>query len=238
MRSKAAGLVFSTILLPVILSSCGQSGSRENSAPAEVNAGPLPYFGDHDVEMINGPNGERIPDTAYYQIPKFSFTNQDGRIISHQDYTGKIFVADFFFTKCESICPIMSSQMVRLQELLKRDSLWDKVWLLSHTVDPARDTPEVLREYAGLIGADLAHWNFVTGPPEDIYWQAETGYMLSAFPSDTAQGGFFHTDRFTLVDPEMHIRGYYDGTSTQGVDKLYKDIQQLVRDEYAESNGR
>jgi protein SCO1 len=213
-----------------MLSACGPDGGGSTSE--NPVAAPLPFFGEHDVEMKHGKDGELIPDTIYYRLPYFSFLNQDSVMVSHKTYEDRIFVADFFFTNCESICPIMSSQMVRIQELLKKEGLSDRVWLLSHTVDPVRDTPQVLKEYAGRIGADLSTWNFVTGSAGDIYWQAETGYMLSAFPSDTAQGGFFHTDRFTLLDRSMRIRGYYDGTSTKEVDKLLNDIKRLVQDEY------
>lgn len=213
--------------------SCGGPAGDSVGAGA-VSDAPLPYFGEHDVEMKRGAGGELIPDTIYYRIPYFSFVNQDGREVSHRDYEGCIYVADFFFTHCESICPLMTSQMIRLQEMVKRDSLSRYVRFLSHSVDPVRDNPDTLLAYARRIGADLSNWNFVTGNPEDIYWQAETGYMLTAFPSDTAQGGFFHTDKFTLVDRGMHIRGYYDGTSTEDVDRLARDLKKLIADEYPE----
>lgn len=229
-RSNLRGALI--VLLFALFWSCEHSEQSGQTGSANK---PLPFFGEHDVEMKHGPGGELIPDTTYYRIPYFSFINQNNRVISHGDYEGKIFVADFFFTNCESICPIMSSQMVRLQELLKSEGLSEQVWLLSHTVDPHRDTPEQLLAYSAQIGADTTRWNFVTGSAEDIYWQAEKGYMLSAFPSDTAQGGFFHTDRFTLVDRSMRIRGYYDGTSTRDVDQLFEDIKRLIRNEYSEA---
>lgn len=229
---KHVSRIISFAFLAVLQASCGNDAPSESSVPSEGSRTSLPFFGEHDVEMSHGPQGELIPDTTYYRLPYFSFTNQEGRVISHKEYEGKVFVSDFFFTQCESICPIMSTQMVRLQEKVKQEGLSDKVWFLSHTVDPDRDTPEVLKSYATRIGADLTTWNFVTGNPDDLYWQAETGYMLTAFPSDTAQGGFFHTDKFTLLDRSMRIRGYYDGTSTQQVDQLFEDIKILVADEY------
>jgi protein SCO1/2 len=224
-----------TIINPLMLFALAMLSCNERPEKQSItspSSDPLPFFGEHDVEMKAGAQGEMITDTIYYRLPYFSFTNQDGKTVSHKDYEGKVFVADFFFTHCESICPIMSTQMVRLQEKLKKEGLSDKVWLLSHTVDPMHDQPDTLKAYARSIGADLSTWNFVTGESQDIYWQAETGYMLSAFPSDTAQGGFFHTDRFTLLDRSMRIRGYYDGTSTKSVDQLFEDIKRLVADEY------
>ncbi|MFN6379654.1 MAG: SCO family protein [Flavobacteriales bacterium] len=190
----------------------------------------LPYIGMHDVELVKEADGDFRTDSIYYTVPKFSFINQDSAVISHHDYLGKIAVVDFFFSNCPSICPMLSAQMVRVQESVKKEGLAANVKFLSHTVDPDRDTPARLKEYADLIGADLSNWNFVTGKAEDIYYQAETGYMLSAFPSDSAEGGFFHTDKIVLLDKQMHIRGLYDGTSTKSVDKLIADILVLNKE--------
>ena len=190
----------------------------------------LPFIGMHDVELIKEADGEFRIDSIYYTIPKFSFINQDSVEVSHHDYLGKISVVDFFFSNCPSICPMLSAQMVRVQEGVKKEGISAEVMFLSHTVDPARDTPSRLKEYADLIGANLSNWNFVTGRAEDLYYQAETGYMLSAFPSDSAEGGFFHTDKIVLLDKQMHIRGLYDGTSTQSVDKLIEDILVLKKE--------
>jgi len=186
---------------------------------------PLPHLGPHDVFR----DDHGAADTVYYTIPKFAFTNQEGQEVTHHDYDGHVYVADFFFSNCPSICPIMSSQMARLQENLRSAELLGRVKLLSHTVDPVRDTLEALAAYADRIGADLDHWHFVTGAPELLYKQAEHGYLMTAFPSDTAAGGFFHTDQFALIDREGHIRGYYDGTSTASVDALFEDIQHLLK---------
>lgn len=193
-------------------------------------AAHLPYLGEHDVVFKTNERGERVPDTLYYTIPKFSFINQDSVEFTHENYAGSVYVTDFFFTTCPSICPVMSAQMGRLQELLRKENLLGQVKLLSHTVNPLYDTPSVLKAYGLNVGADFEYWNFVTGAPEDIYYQAQQGYFLTAFPSDTAAGGFFHTDKFTLVDGLRHIRGYYDGTSTRSVDKLLEDIKILVKE--------
>ena len=204
--------------------------SSTGATPALDPDRKLPYIGEHEVEFVKKTDGELIPDTVYYTLPKFSFINQDSVETSHRNYAGKVFVADFFFTHCPSICPMLSSQMARLQALTTKAGLHDEVMFLSHTVDPLRDTPDTLKKYATDLGADLSNWNFVTGSADDIYWQAEYGYMLTAFPSDSAEGGFFHTDKIALIDRQMHIRGLYDGTSTKDVDKLFEDLKLLVKE--------
>jgi len=189
----------------------------------------LPYFGDFGIEIKYNDKGEGISDTVYDPIPLFVFTNQDGKLITNEFMAGKIAVVDFFFTNCTSICPMLSSQMARLQHSVKSENIDGQVVFLSHTVDPKHDTPQVLKSYADRMGADYSNWNFVTGNEEDIYWQAKEGYKLTAFPSDTAQGGFFHTDQIALIDQEGKIRGYYDGTSTKAVDQLFTDLHLLLK---------
>lgn len=195
----------------------------------EQKAKALPYYGDFGIEIKYNEKGEGISDTVYDPIPLFAFTNQDGKIITNEFMAGKIAVVDFFFTNCTSICPMLSSQMARLQHSVQAENLNGQVVFLSHTVDPKNDTPEALKAYANRMGADFSNWNFVTGNEEDIYWQAKEGYKLTAFPSDTAQGGFFHTDQIALIDQEGKIRGYYDGTSTKAVDQLFLDLHLLLK---------
>lgn len=210
-----------------LFSSCDH---QQNDLSHEEDATALPYFGEADIELHRLEDGSAHADTIQYSIPKFSFTNQDGKIVSHHDYANKIFVAEFFFTECKTICPIMSTQMARLQELVEQEKLNQEVAFISYSVKPENDTPEVLKAYGDKIGADYQNWNFVTGKPEDIYDLAEGGFMLSAFPSDTAEGGIFHTDKLTLIDRGMHIRGYYDGTSTKSVDQLFSDLKKLTNE--------
>ncbi len=135
----------------LLLITCKTTVSETQESDPSIQS--LPFLGQHDVE-----NG----DTLYYQVPKFSFINQNGEEISHQQYFGKIYVADFFFTTCPTICPVMSSQMVRLQTLIKNAGLQDSIMFLSHTVDPIHDNSQVLLEYSQKIGADEYNWNFVT----------------------------------------------------------------------------
>jgi protein SCO1 len=184
----------------------------------------LPYYGPHEY-LDNRKGGI---DTVYYTVPKFSFINQDSMEVHHGTLAGKPIIVEFFFCRCKSICPAITSQLARLQVLLAKDQLMDSVNILSHTVDPSHDTPEVMRAFAEARGADFTNWHFVTGAAADIYHQASQGYLVPAFPSDTADGGFFHTDQLALIDRNYHIRGYYDGTSTREVDSLYQDLKKLI----------
>lgn len=210
---------------------CGENKSANSDSGNRANTNaPLPFFGEPDIQLKRLEDGTQIADTIKYTIPKFSFINQDNKEVSHRDYQNKIFVTDFFFTECPSICPVMSAQMARLQSLIKKDELNNDVMFLSFSVKPQHDTPDVLKAYGEGIAADFSNWNFLTGAASDIYDLAESGFMLSAFPSDTAEGGIFHTDKITLIDRQMHIRGYYDGTSTKSVDQLFTDIKDLIKE--------
>lgn len=236
MKTKPWKILISlTVLLSMFSAKCSDKKTAEREVTETSSTAAkkqhLAYYGVHDVELVHTSKGATVPDTAYYTIPKFSFTNQDGNEVSHDNYERKVFVADFFFTTCKSICPVMSSQLARLQAMVKKDGLSQEVNFLSHSVKPEEDTPETLKNYGDALGADYSNWNFVTGKADDIYDLAQQGYMLTAFPSDTAEGGVFHTDKFTLIDRQMHIRGYYDGTSTKSVDQLFEDIKTLLKEE-------
>jgi protein SCO1/2 len=125
----------------------------------------------------------------------------------------------------------MSAQMARLQDKLLKENPELPIRFLSFSVKPEADTPQKLKDYAQKMGADLTRWNFLTGKADDIYDLAQYGFLLTAFPSDTAQGGIFHTDKVTLLDKTMRMRGYYDGTSTSSMDQLFKDAIQLAQEE-------
>jgi protein SCO1 len=236
MNVKPLNLLASTVLSLTLMSAgCGNSNHDGAESLTTDSVGDaqatLPHFGEFDIEFHKSDDGTVITDTVYMGIPKFSFTNQFGQETSYKDYQNTVFIADFFFTECPSICPILSSQMARLQTMTKKEGLEKSVKFISYSVKPDHDTPEILKEYGEKIGADFSNWNFVTGKAEDIYELAEEGYMLSAFPSETADGGIFHTEKITLIDSDMHIRGYYDGTSTKSVDQLFLDLKNLLKEE-------
>ena len=189
---------------------------------------PLPYYGESELVMAQQADGSEKQQLQYLPVPKFFLTNQDSTMVSRDDFMGKVTIVDFFFTECPSICPMLTSQMARLQKEFEKAGLSEKIQMLSISVKPSSDTPKVLREYAQRLGADTRNWTFLTGPAEDIYPLAEKGFFLTAFPSDSAQGGVFHTDQVTLLDAEMKIRGYYEGTSTKAMDSLFTDAKHLI----------
>lgn len=187
----------------------------------------LPYYG--EKEVLYSAEAE-IPDTLYHRVPDFSMTNQEGERVTFSDFEGKIIVADFFFTTCPTICPIMTKQMTRLQWMLEDES-YNDVHFLSYTVNPEHDTPEVLKSYALEQGADLSKWTFLTGDQKAIFDLGFEGYLLSTQEDELAPGGFLHSSMFVLLDRDRHIRGFYDGTSTKEVDDLVTDIKMLKKQE-------
>ncbi len=234
MSEKHWKITLSLFFCTTLFLSCQEKKSEVQNGLATNSVGAhstLPFFGEDDIELIRRQDGAVVADSVHYTIPKFSLTNQFGRIVSHHDYENKIFIADFFFTECPSICPIMSSQIARLQDMMFNDQLNKDVMIISYSVKPGNDTPEVLKAYGDKLGANYSNWNFATGEAADIYDLAQDGFMLSAFPSDSAEGGIFHTDKVTLIDRSMHIRGYYDGTSTKSMDQLYSDIKKLIQEQ-------
>lgn len=191
----------------------------------------LPYIGEKTIAA----NGK---DTIYHTIPPFKFVNQDGDTITDKNYDGKIYVADYFFTTCQSICPKMATQMLRIQEKFSYTN--GLVQILSHTVDPENDSVTELNNYAKMVHADTKMWNFVTGDKKQLYDIARNGYLINALqarpperhPSfgrgDGGPNAFIHSELFVLVDKERHIRGIYDGTKIKGVNDLIDAIKVLM----------
>ena len=178
------------------------------------------------VEVIE--NGEVSVDTLYHKIPAFSFITQHGAPVTHEAMSGKLYVANFFFTSCMGICLKMSHQFSRVQEAFLNEP---DVLLLSHTVDPARDSIETLAAYAEQYGAIRRKWFLVTGNKAALYEQARKGYFVSATEGDGGPEDFVHTEKFILVDKASNIRGYYDGTNQEEVDELIRDIKFLLWEE-------
>lgn len=180
----------------------------------------LPFYGLKKYETINGKT-----DTVFHTVPDFSFINQDGQTITQKNFNGSVYVTDFFFTTCHTICPIMSSQMERIAEKFKGNF---EVKFLSHTVDPEIDTVEQLKRYALEHNADPKQWMFVTGDKKLLYSIARKGYLLNAEQGDGGPDDFIHTQNFALVDIDKHIRGFYDGTDSIIMNQLMKDIDLLL----------
>lgn len=167
------------------------------------------------------PNKVKINDTLWHTIPQFEFTAHTGKKVTEQILQNKITVVDFFFTKCPSICPKMSSQLQRVQQLYKDDK---QIQILSHTVDPENDNVQTLANYADIYEADSSKWLFLTAPKADIYKQAREGYFVTASQGDGGKDDFIHTEKFILIDSKGVIRGYYDGTDKIDVDRLIGEI--------------
>ena len=189
----------------------------------------LPYFGPKELVVVQR-DGEPTVDTVYATVPPFSFIDRNGRVFTDKLVEGKILVVDFFFTRCTTICPRMSGEMQQLQLKLDDDAYEDVVFL-SHSVDPEHDTPAVLDAYARKLQADTSRWKFLTGNKTDIYLLGAEGYYLAAREDVLAPDGFLHSEKFVLVDKERHIRGYYDGTSTEEVNALAADVKMLLKEE-------
>jgi protein SCO1/2 len=177
----------------------------------------LPILGEREV--VNG-------DTVYHKIRDFAFLNQDSQVITNATFGGKIYVADFFFISCPTICPKTTRQMLRLYERFKEE---DKVILLAHTVDPKRDGVAALSKYAGNLGVSSSKWHFATGDQDALYEIADD-YFSVALEDPDVPGGFDHSGRFILVDPNRHIRSFCDGTDPADVDRFMADIENLLKE--------
>lgn len=175
----------------------------------------LPILGRHEFTAT---------DTVYHHIPDFEFMNQDSVMISNADLEPYIYVSDFFFISCPSICPVVKKQMLRVYEKYKDN---DKVKLVSHTIDPKRDTPEKLKLYADKLDIDTDKWIFLTGEKGQILDIADD-YFVSAFVDEDAPGGFDHSGKIILTDTHRHIRAFAEGTDPEDVDQFLKDIDKLL----------
>ncbi len=182
--------------------------------PADVN----PRLVDASVKHIR----------SNHTIANFELINQNGDTITQLDYTDKIYVTDFFFTRCQTICPIMSLNMADLQESYKNDT---SVLFLSHSVTPVIDSVSVLRAYADKKGVIDAKWNLVTGNKKHIYELARKSYFAVLEEGDGGEQDFIHTEQFILIDKKRQIRGFYDGTNKEDVERIKEDIQ-ILKKEY------
>ena len=160
----------------------------------------------------------------FHKIAPFSLTNQNGLTVTEKDYMNKIYVADFFFTTCPSICPKMTANMGLIQENIKTDN---QVLLLSFSVNPEIDSVQQLKSYAIEKGVIDSKWNLLTGNKKEIYELARKSYLAVKTDGDGGEHDMIHTENFILVDPEKRIRGFYDGTDIKAMDELLSDIKVL-----------
>jgi protein SCO1 len=190
-----------------------------------TNRFQIPIYYLLDSTQVNG-----AWKKTYHTIPAFQLINQEGKKFDSQSLKGKIYVADFFFTTCgnPNFCPKMSAELKRVQEIYKKNP---EIQLVSFTVNPQTDTPEVLKKYAQKYKAMPDKWHFLTGDKNKIYDLAQQGFkLLAGSPTENITPDFIHTSRFVLVDKEGRIRGYYQGNDSQEVDRLILEIKILLYD--------
>ncbi|MFN0048772.1 MAG: SCO family protein, partial [Cytophagales bacterium] len=183
-------------------------------------AASLPYFG---IDSITSNN-----DTIWHSVGDFRLTNQLGESVSQSNLENTIYVADFFFVNCPGICVKMAKQMGRVFEAYKDNP---NIKIVSHTVNPENDSVAVLLDYAKRRGvADHSKWLFLTGEKAAIYKLAREQYYATATQGDGGVDDFVHTERFTLVDKNKKIRGFYDGTNENEVNQMMFDIERLLKE--------
>lgn len=199
-------------LAAILFSSCQSDGRK------------LPIYGAREAvsKMVNG---KPTTDTVYQTIPDFSFLNQDSVTITNRQFDGKIYIADFFFTRCGTICPVMHRNMYDIYRQYKDN---EQLKFLSHTIDFKHDRPGVLKTYAKKLGVNDARWQFVWGPKDQVYSLAKSSYMSSAVVDDSAAGGFDHSGYLLLIDKYRRIRGAYLGFDTAEVKQLEDDLKVLL----------
>lgn len=190
----------------------------------------LPFIGHYDIEYKTV-DGKEVEDTIYPKIPAFKFLNQDSVWISSKEMKSKVWIANFFFTSCPTICPKMTSQMKRLSILTK--DLEKEIQYLSFSINPDRDNPTLLRSYIKKNGIEAKNWYFLTGnAEEEVHLLGDQHFLVNAREDLGSEGGYAHSEAFVLVDKQGYIRGMYNGTDTKEVDKLQKDLRKLLKYEY------
>jgi len=200
-------------ILGLLLSAC-QSGQKR-----------LPFIGEPDI-VKKVVDGKTITDTIYPTIPPFQFLNQDSTLITERFFDSKIYVTNFFFTHCPSICPTMQRNLLEVYKKYKND---DRIAFLSHSIDFKYDQPSVLKKYATNLGVDNDQWQFVTGSKADIYGMSDK-YLVFTNEDANVPGGYDHASFLVLIDHDKHIRGTYDGTNPEHIQDLLRDIEILLQE--------
>ncbi len=201
-------------LIALILVACKFNSSNKPT---------LPIMGNRDA-VTKTVNGKQMVDTVYQTIPDFKFVNQYGDTITQKNLKGDIYVADFFFTTCPSICPIMHRNMLKVYNEFK--SVPD-FKIISHTIDPKHDSVAVMKKYADKLGISGSSWWLLQGNKEKTYELGQKNYLVAVKQDDGTPGGYVHQGWFVLVDKQKRIRGYYDGTEEKQVAKMIEDIKIL-----------
>lgn len=180
----------------------------------------LPFLGNADI------SGK---DTIYPIVADFSFKDQTGETVTNKTFADKIYVADFIFLSCPTICPVMTKQLHKTYLQFANDK---RVNFISHTIDPENDSIPRLKSYANSLGVSSEKWHFVTGNQDSIIHLAEHSYYASAYPDSTSPGGFTHSGGLLLVDKNRHIRGVYNSTKPEETQRLINDINTLLEEQF------
>lgn len=191
-----------------------------------LNSKPLPILGEAEI-VTKVVDGKTIEEKVYPTIPEFAFRSQYGDTITAKNFKDKIYVADFFFVTCPTICPVMKKNMRKVYEAYQDHP---NVGILSHTIDPDHDSVEVLKTYADDLGIKGRTWLFVTGKREKIYDIGEKHYLVTAHADDKEPGGYIHSGAFVLIDKNKHIRGMYDGTDEKEEQLMIRDMKTLLEE--------
>lgn len=201
-------LLFLVIMSHFLLIGCGETPKNE----------PLPILG--DKEVMDG-------KTIYHSIPDFKFIDQDSTIITNATFNDKVYIVDFFFTSCPTICPKVKQQMLRIYNKFEEDN---RVKLISHSIDTRNDSVPKLKHYASKLEVSSDKWHFVTGEKDHIYEMADD-YFIVAKEDPEAPGGYDHSGTLILVDKNRHVRAFTNGTETAAVDRFMGDIEKLLNEE-------
>ena len=188
----------------------------------------LPIYGNREAKVVTAADGSQKVDTIYQTVPAFKLLNQDSTYITQDNFKGKVYVADFFFTSCTTICPTMHRNLKTVYDQYKDNP---EVMFLSHTIDFKYDKPSVLKKYVQKLGVDGNKWQFAYGTKEEVYRLAEHDYLVAVQEDSTARDGYIHQGWLVLIDKEKKMRGAYDGTKTDQVEQLKKDIAILLAEE-------
>jgi protein SCO1/2 len=205
------GIILSVLLFLFITITC-------SCIEREIKKQKLPFLGE---PIIRG------KDSIFPTIQNFTFINQDSNIVNNSTFSNKIYVADFIFLSCPSICPKMNTEMLKVYSEFENN---DTILFLSHTIDPDRDSISRLKKYSQNINVKSSKWHFVTGNKDSIYKLAEHSYFSNAYEDSLAEGGYVHSGGLLLIDKNRHIRGVYDGTDELETVRLINDIRVLLKE--------
>ena len=211
---KSVNCILSSLILTTVLfhSACQQDKK-------------LPYLGPRETKDVKNADGTTTVDTIYKTIPNFSFLNQDSLPVNNDTFKNSIYIADFFFTSCTTICPTMHRNMKDIFEQYKDDK---NIMFLSHTIDFKYDKPSALKKYAQKLGVDGKQWQFAYGSKDSVYKIAEKDYLVAVMVDTTIKESYVHQGFLILIDKHRRLRGAYDGTSPEQVAQLKKDIPILL----------